>query len=420
VFKSVYGLQIIKLIFSILFINGIIFILDNKLGLFNTLHSSMLQSIESSYYAKKSVYNSNNQSISILISNELFEREFNSQIPLDKNKLDYILKQIIKQNPKRIVFDLDISPDYNFRTTNQSIKHNLYNTLKENSKNIEIVLPFYFIAETKENNILKKQWVSYMCEGNVKFGFPFIYSEIGSVLQYNKNKDHVSLITKHTKNNLCSKVRDNTIDVKEIIDEYSRKNALTERIPINYQQINNSTILINSLNDLKEYDFQNKTIFLGGGYGFDDKYITPYGEKFGVEVLNSIHYSLINELDKNNAILTLIIFDILIGIIFTFLINKVLICRQQTTSENLFVLLNFILVFILLLFYFISLTISAYLFHNMFIWINPVPILIGLFIDSILGVSSSNKTYINKYISLKDILKTIFIILGIYGFINSF
>lgn len=389
--------------------------------MFNILHSSMLQSIASSYDYQNSEFNSKNESIVIMISNQLFEKEFNAQTPLDKNILNLIVKQILEEKPSKLIFDLDISPDFNFKTNKSLYTNDLYETLIKYSSSTNIILPFYFISETEKNTILKKNWLLNMCKNDISFGLPFIFKEIGSVLQYSETETHISFISKSKKNIICEDIVSNLdFNLQKKIDNYRYLSDKAPRYPINYRKINSSTIILNDLADLKKYKLENKTVFLGGSYGFDDKYLTPYGEKNGVEILNSIFYTLDHKVNKNNAILTLIIFDLLIGIVFGLFLDFLLKKRKILEHEKELIINNFLLLLLSIITYFISLSISAYLFHKMYVWINPVPILIGLFIAALLNIISSDREIKRYNISVLKIINLIIILAGLYGFVNSF
>ena len=418
--------KFLLILISFFFVNGIVYILDNKLGFFNIIHSAMLQSISSSKDIH-SEYDEKSDSVVILLTNKIFEEEFNAQTPLNKEKLSEIVTKIAQQKPKSIVFDLDISPDYNFSLSKQMYSDDIYEVLQTYANEIDIILPFTFIAQTNKNKELKLDWVKKMCQHNIHFGIPFLTNEIGSVLKYYENPNHVSL-TINKENGICNDIKNITVDdFENIQNKYFKENKRFNSSAINYEQINNHTIYIDSINDLTQYNFQDKVIFLGGGYGFDDKYITPYGEKFGVEILNSIFYSSKYHIETADVLKTLIVYDLCIGMLFGWLLNFLLNKRDNIDKEYLLFLNNSALLLLILMFYFISLLISGIFFHYFYLWMNPVPLLIGMFLDGILnlGKKSINQDIDSLLWHQKCIhifsysLKGLLVILGIYALFNS-
>jgi hypothetical protein len=426
--KKIQNSKFLLIAISFFFVNGIIFILDNKLGYFNLLHSAMLQSVESSY-DNKSEYMDSTESIAVLITNKLFEKGFNSKTPLDKDKIAYFIEEIIKQSPKSIIFDLDISPDYNFGAKEQQSKTKLYELLKNNSSNVDIVLPFAFFSQTIENQNLKYNWVKEMCNANIKFAFPLLTNEIGSVSQYFEDPYHVSLILNNQirKEDLCDYTKNNKYQIEDIINIFKVQSKSYTKKPINYQKINSSTINIDSFEDINKYNFNNKVIFLGGSYGFGDSYLTPYGDKYGVEILNAIYYSLNHSIEKSNVYLTLIIYDIIMGFSFGYILNLLLNSRENIESKKMLFYNNLKLISLIVFFYFMSLYISGYLFHNLYMWMNPVPLLIGMFLDGILRLGEKKIVEENSYSDYEclDIvksmlkIKTIFVLIGIFSLLSS-
>jgi len=413
--KSVF----LSVLYSFFFVNGIVYILDTKLGYFDIVHSTVLRNIESAYNTnEKKPYSHSSDSIVILISNTLFEKEFNAQTPLDKDLLSVLVESILEQNPKNLILDLDISPDYNFTQQYGSINQHLYSTLINYSQQTNIFLPFAFIAHTHENKTLKHQWFQYMCQNNINFGFPFIFNEIGSVLQYKDYSSHIALsaFNADKANQTCLQTIDSFKEINSIIEKNILQYNMSDSIPINYQMIDESTLLLNNFNELKKYNFADKTIFLGGGYGFNDIYITPNGEKFGVEILNSIYYTLGHKIDHDNVLMTLIIFDLILGLTFGMLIKIVLNARAKSSLQSRITFYNLLALFIMVIYFIISLRITAYLFHNLYLWLNPIPLLIGMFIDAIIGLGEKESSQKNdKYIYIVHAIKATLVVAGVHG-----
>lgn len=404
---------------SLFFINGIVYILDNKLGLLNPVHSIVLRNISSALESKQSSYLPTSDSAVVLVSNKMFETYSNYQAPFNKDVMTLLVQKIAKQNPKALVFDFDISPYYDFKTPrNDYLNYPLYKEIKKISKNIPVVVPFVFMGETNENNMLKLFWFRNMCQSKVHFATPLLTSEIGIVLQYSDYSKQLNILTdKLLKNNseesLCQKIENlNDFNLSKIKQEIKTEYQTAKQLPINYQAINTSTITIDTPEDIDKYDLKNKTIYLGSGYGFNDLFVTPYGEKYGVEIHNAILYSLNNKISNANVALS-ILMDILIGFSFGILLSWTLAKRKQLTTTNMLIINNLSIIFIVAFFILLSTYLSAILFHTLFIWLNPIPIIIGMFIDMIIDIDNKKFNDSLKTNWLKSGGKFIFVLIGI-------
>jgi CHASE2 domain-containing sensor protein len=397
-------------IFSFLFVSGIVFLLDNKLNLLEIIHSATLRNIYNSIdkETKNKVYNNNSDSLALLITNDFYEKEFNSTSPLNKEKLYNLIKNITKQKPKAIIIDFSISPN-SLQQTENEIK--LYEYLKEISKEINIVLPFAFFSNSNLKN--QEKWIKDICKSNIKLAIPFITSEIGLVLKYNNFQNHISHVAYTQNSNICKSLK--TKSINEVLTNNKKLFTNQKEIPVNYSKITHSTIYLNNMSEIKKYNLSNKTVFLGGGYGFTDIYKTPYSERFGVEILNAIYYSITHPIEYANLLNTSII-DILNGLLFGFFISFILRKKSTAKTQNMNTFYNLSLIIILFLFIIISLSISSIFFHKFFVWINPVPIILGMFID--LVINSEKKDFNDSFKTawFAYFLRSCFIILGLYSF----
>lgn len=259
----------------------------NLLDIANTIS---LRNIASSIENTESKYIDKSKSLTILISNELYEKEFKSTSPLNKEKLYLIIKKIISKEPKKLVIDLDVSPDFDFYKNINSANSDLYNLFNISSKDTDIVLPFAFYSKTKENIQLKREWMRSMCKNNINFALPYLSSQMGISLKY--YDDNNSIYKDTLKNNsICKDIISSKNDIYSLLEKYKTNFLKSKQYPINFKNINSNTIILKSIKDLNNYDFKDKTIFLGGGYGYSDKFITPYGEKFGIQIHEAIFYT---------------------------------------------------------------------------------------------------------------------------------
>lgn len=409
---------------SLFFINGIVYVLDNKMGLFNAVHSIVLRNISSAVEVNNTQYTGTADSTVVLISNKMFEKESNYKAPFDKKVMTDVITKIAQDKPKALVLDFDISPYYNFTNPrNDYLTNPLYIKLKEMAKDIPVIVPFLFMGETDENNMLKLFWIRDMCSANIHFATPLVSSEIGIVLQYNDYKQQMNLLVddllkgKETKS-LCQRIETLTdFNLKKIKDGVVKEYHQSEKLPINFQAINNSTINIDTASDLDKYDLKDKTVYLGSGYGFTDLFVTPYGEKYGVEIHSAIYHSLNNQIAPANITIS-VISDIAIGVFFGMFLSWTIAKRANIQTTNGLIFNNLAIVFIVAFFIMISMYLSAVLFHSIFIWLNPIPIIIGMFIDMMIGLDHKEFKDSLKTNWLKVGGKIIFVLVGILSVIG--
>lgn len=409
---------------SLFFINGIVYILDNKMGLFNAVHSIVLRNISSALESNNSQYLGNSDSSVVLVSNKMFERYSNYTAPFDKKVMTQIVTKISENKPKALVIDFDISPYYNFSNPrNDYLTNPLYVKLKEIAKDIPVVVPFLFMGETDENSMLKLFWFRDMCNANVHFATPLVSSEIGIVLQYHNYNNQLNLLADEllknkTSKSLCEKIENlKDFNLKKLKEDIKKEYHQGEKLPINYQAINTSTISIDKVEDLEKYNLKDKTVYLGSGYGFTDLFVTPYGEKYGVEIHNAIYYSLNNKIAPANIVIS-IISDIAIGVLFGMLLSWTIAKRAMIKTTNMLIVNNLAIVFIVTFFIMLSMYLSAVLFHSIFIWLNPIPIIIGMFIDMMIGIDNKKFKDSLKTNWLKLAGKIFFVLLGVLSVIG--
>ncbi|WP_129104138.1 CHASE2 domain-containing protein [Arcobacter sp. CECT 8985] len=384
----------------------------NLLDIANTIS---LRNIASSIENKSQIYIDENKSLSILIDDELYEKEFQSTSPLNKDKLYIILSKIISKKPKNIIIDLDISPDYNFQN-NKNTNNSLYKLLKKHSKNINFTLPFAIYSKTKENKSIKRTWMKNMCKNGISFAIPFIHSQMGISLNFYDYKN--SLYNTTLKNNsVCKNLLNSKNGIYTLLKKYKNDFKNSKEFPINFENSNSSNIILTSINQLNSYSLKDKTIFLGGKYGYSDKYLTPYGEKVGTQIHEAIFYTQTHKINNANTSIT-VFADLFLAFTFGLLLEKILEFRKKAQSLNIIAVLNILLFIFLILFIFISSYISSHIYHNFYIWLNPIPLIIGMFLDSIIGLSQKeniNKDILNWKNILYYLFVLIFIILGVYS-----
>jgi hypothetical protein len=414
---------------SFLFVNGIVFCLQ-EIKLLKVVDYSVLKILSSLHAESNStILNSHLNSMALIIDDLYYERHFNSSSPLDTKELTYILEKIAIQKPKTIILDFDISPDFNFNDSKTDFEARDIDMAlaKIQANGVKVLLPFSFTAATDENKKLKQSWFEYICSKDIGLGIPTVKENFGVSLLYTNFSGHISnLAYSNDTSSICSKIL--SPDKIDIIKEEFETiiNQEKKELSINFTGIQKRSFYLSNKNQLDTLDIKDKTVFLGGSYGYSDKYLIPSAKVNGVEILEAIYYTLSHKIEEADIYLSSFI-DILNGLIFGWILNSLLRLRKEQFSKanyERYALLN-VSIFGLLIFWIgLSLQISATVFESFYIWLNPIPIVFGMFLDAIFTATSlegTKKIHLHKpfksYIS--SALRVIFVLVGIYSLIKE-
>jgi hypothetical protein len=439
IFHKIFIYPIIKVFLSFLFVNGIVFCLQ-EIKLLKVIDYSILKILSSLHTESKSiVLKSHSNSIVLILDDLYYEKYFNATSPLDTKELSYILEKIAIQKPKAIVLDFDISPDYNFKNPKIGFEaRDIDTTLaKIQASGTKILLPFSFTAETEENKKTKQDWFEYICSKDITLGIPTLKENFGVSLLYFGFSEHISnLAHSHSDSSICSKIVAKT-KISDIKDEYTQTlKKDKEELSINFTGIQKRTFYLSTKEQLENIDIKDKTVFLGGSYGYSDKYLIPGTEVNGVEILEAIYYTLSHRIEEADIFLSSII-DILNGLAFGWILNRLLLMRKKQfarTHYEIYTLLNLFIFGVLISWIGFSLQISATVFESFYIWLNPIPIILGMFIDAIFTATSLEESRnsrnrlkskclypISPFKSvISNILRVFFVFIGIYSLIGDY
>lgn len=422
IINKLLNFSIIQVLISFLFVNGIVFCLQ-EIKLLKVVDYSVLKILSSLHVESNStILNSHLNSVALIIDDLYYERHFDSSSPLDTKELAFILEKIAIQKPKTIVLDFDISPDFNFKNSKNKFEPREIDILlsKIQMSGINVLLPFSFTAATDENKKLKQNWFEYICSKDIELGIPTVKENFGVSLLYSNFSEHISnLAYSNDTSSICSKILSpNKIDiVKEEFETII--NQEKKELSINFTGIQKRSFYLSNKNQLDTLDIKDKTVFLGGSYGYSDKYLIPGTEVNGVEILEAIYYTLSHKIEEADIYLSSFI-DIVNGLIFGWILNSLLRLRKQQFSKahyERYALLN-VSIFGLLIFWIgLSLQISATVFESFYIWLNPIPIVFGMFLDSIFTATSleDEKYTLHNRPFISRVLKVMFILIGIYS-----
>lgn len=108
----------------------------------------------------------------LLISSEMYEKDFRQQSPLDRGKLAEVFTPVLAAKPALLAVDLDLSP---LLVRNDSVARaqaRLDGMLLAAARTTPVVLTTPLPVEDMELRRQKFTWMQTLCQGGVHFGCP--------------------------------------------------------------------------------------------------------------------------------------------------------------------------------------------------------------------------------------------------------
>lgn len=335
--------------------------------------------------------------IALLIDSETYETRYLERSPLSRCALLEDLTPLYAANPDLVAIDIDISPALwtvrpaksaeSGKPTEQGLfqsevdcEDKLYSMIKQHKKKTVIMEPFDVSDQAVELKKKKAEWKTEMEQAGIKFGQAQLPVNYGLVIGEDSSPTSFAaqarkLVGKHT--NHSQKDR---IDPRE----YARITPIT--ISELNSQANSKVYLTAALDKTMRPD---RVAFYGAAFGKDDIFMTPVGEVYGVEVQAAAYLS---DGLQQHPILDLLV-DIVIAIVFGILIavcwNRYFVWRLSQVPKHRQLARLWIaglVVAVLIMGMLISL-LSLWLLARLGIWASPIPIAVGMLIDSFVSGS---------------------------------
>lgn len=343
--------------------------------------------------------------LTILISDEMFEREFKQISPLDRDRLAELIDPILAGKPKNLVIDLDLSPGPG--DTDASGQTRLNNLLMERAgTGTRIVLASPFPVLGDELLAKKLAWMVRLCDAGVDFAYPFLLESQGLVLRYPGEIETIGRVTRreHTAatepETLCFQAKQGVAHAA-FLDKNLPVDFSTEQNNFETQHLLNpaffdavDSIRLSQLTDIKAADLNGRTIVLGSGFNANDQFNTAFG-KFEGAVLHAATIYSETYTTKSNHYLAAFL-DLGIGVLAGFLFHwtwgfffhipshllrgngKNWLAYTWQRGWLLISIASFGMVVVALA------MASGALFRNGW-WINPGPMILGLFVKSLIA-----------------------------------
>lgn len=359
----------------------------------------------------------------LLISPQLYESEFAQASPLAPTKLARIVRTIVGtggQRPEVLVIDLDLSPGPAEESSNQG-RQELEAALREMvADGGTVVLPLPNRVATPEAAQKKFDWIKSLCswneditKGRLVFGLAEVTSHQGVVAQLDANQPTIGMLgaTPDEHLRICERVRGANAGWRAVLvaKDFDDRALMPARHVPSWRPYNvrmfgtNSRIAaLQSLDRIpdKVGRLAGGVVFLGGGFNPQDQFIVPIeGIQRPVEGV-LVHAALFDSVRHPVLLINglgALALDIFTGVLLGYCFSAswgwhlgVVAMREHSNSSSLLgywaprisLAFNFALAATLA----VCLLLAArLLFFPLNLWVNPGPMVIGVFAKFVLA-----------------------------------
>jgi CHASE2 domain-containing sensor protein len=362
------------------------------------------------------------------IDDKTHEEIYFERSPLDRCALLSDLKVIYENKPRLLAIDLDLSPPIwmeklkpkeSASERQVECQKQLYSLIKSNAgSNVKTVLmaPFNVSGHYMAG---KKDWMNKMQEKGVHFGnatlpvehglvlHRYIHPQIFSTVVYclekygqggnpDKKKDSVCLVTPESQSSSASDPLDQLINFDSNVP--SVKTGL-----INFQSYvaSGMTTRTTTLPELKKTNkassaLNDKIVFFGARYGQDDSFLTVLGNMYGVDIHTAAYLSAsrgIDELEDQHGhtwkLIIELVYAFSLGIVISYFWKHYFELNASTSAMRRQIaavyLAGLVITFSVLLVLLCATSLEV--MKRYAIWLSPVPIAVGMLVESFVSGS---------------------------------
>lgn len=327
------------------------------------------------------------------IADPLYETAFHQAAPLDRGVLTRLLADTLAHKPKVLAVDIDLSPGPSSIDGGQQALDALLLGARERYPSTRLILITPLPVSTPKLLTTKSHWMKTLCARGVEFAAPTLLAHQGSVLKYEVGGRLPSLgvVATSGSGDVCGRFARSgeAVALRSLFDDlalgHGQQGVPTR--PINFRAFEQITTLPLESESLPPITLAGRTVFIGGAFGQQDFYLTPGGELPGVLIHAAVAYSAQNAVGIVPHALAVGL-DVVLGIGFGLLFAATwgryfhALSEPQTREHAfLWLLLNFLILGVALSGVF---HLAGWLLHHA-LWLNPAPILFGMFIDTLLA-----------------------------------
>ncbi len=352
------------------------------------------------------------QVVALLIDSDTHETRYRERAPLSRCELLKDLTRLYDASPHLVAIDIDISPaiwtlsqpklptalsDENHADlaketpwqTEIDCEENLYRLIESGKDSPKpktvIITPFEVSDRAADLKQRKERWQERMKKAGVKFGRAELPLNYGLVIEQYPDPTSFAAHARAATSRAKNESRTNHIDPRQ----YARvKPVLISDLdrptnPVDLKAILDET----QAAGLRDHPY--RIAFFGAAYGKDDLFLTPIGEVYGVEAQAASYLS--DGLHHNSCLDFL--GDVLIAFVFgigiAYFWSKYFSSRfsddaQRRQLARLWIV--GLVVAVVLMGFLISL-LSLWLLARLGVWASPIPIAVGMLIDSFVSGS---------------------------------
>jgi hypothetical protein len=344
----------------------------------------------------------------LLVSDEMYEKDFRQISPLSRSLLADTLIRILEKKPESLAIDLDLSPgpgdedDPGQRRLDDIL-------IKAARSGTRLILGVPFPVQSDKLLAEKARWMQRLCASGISFGFTYIQTSQGLVLRYPTGTGSLGDLLAGTSSLPVATTPCAIIESGEQSAAFLSKDFpgglfvggedLSRQRPLNTAYFRGrAPVWMVGAEDVRAADLSGRMVVLGAGFNPNDEFLTAYGPQKGASIHAAIAFS---ERQPTKAVshAMAILLDIVLGIAAGFLFHAIW-GRYHLADERamesgywpiqrflvarlwLFASFTILVVWIAML-----MAMSAWLLrHNL--WNNPGPMIIGVFVKTILASRS--------------------------------
>lgn len=345
----------------------------------------------------------------LLLGDNLYERAFHQESPLDRAQLANLIDTIAGQCPSILAVDIDLSPGPADAPSNRSqstLDRALLATLKPEvcQSSTALILSTPVPVNTSELVEQKFQWMKRACEAGVRFAFTDVFLSQGAIVQFDPELPTLGVLA--ARPNLPQTPCKAIARGKSSAD-FLRKTSLGRHLgraehfasqtPFNakFFRAEDTNRHLLTATDALPVAVAGRAVFLGGGFGLNDRFRTAFGEREGAVIHAAAYFSIRNKVGKVERWGAFLL-DVALGFAFGYLFHLGW-CGHALATQRLHALGSapwlgaylkarawLIGNFALLVVSATTLVVlSALVFFPRSMWVNPGPIILGVFIYKI-------------------------------------
>jgi CHASE2 domain-containing sensor protein len=329
----------------------------------------------------------------VRIDEQAFRTRFRERSPLNRCALSSQLAAIYKAEPEIVVIDLDLSPAV---VDEGNCQAQLHATLKRWARSIRTVVMEPFHSFEPAVTASRADWRKAREDDGVHFADAALPIHYGMVLHYYSGP-----------RTLYAVARRHDRDPRPIADDASPPSLDHQRIDVRAYMTKLAPVLASwtdtpqdgprrdedltgTLLALWDNPLKDKVVFFGAGFGQEDTYLTPIGKLYGVEVHAAGFWSSDPgrkpslRLRHASALVIEVVIAFMFGIIIAWCWERYFAwrCHQGSMEEQLAWIWLPLMLGSLLVAIAMWLVIAAVLLSSLGVWLSPIPLAVGMLIES--------------------------------------